>query len=642
MEASTDNGDSVATFTKPGAVLHHVWLRTLSDAIASPLWPPRVDVELYRHREVHKLRAFYERRIRELTLGDHPPRESFNRWLFERINRRIDGQVLPIWVDPLLGCIESDSVRDGSQGLREVLLDALPVELPYATWDDADAQRRNLRLYAEAAMLLLVREEGDSATYQMCSEALSWTATNDCPEMETAAKAAEMLARLRAACEIVVEKHHGPAIERLCEDLEVAAREASASVRIFLEQSKSQSSRSNVEVSVTFDARRGSYFLAVKMPQDATLEQQQGDDNSDASGDDLCAEQFAVGIDCFGRLCKALNRTIRDAKEESKVQKSPAAVAVTTVVELLTLPNSPWELIFCLLCRYDALCGPGRKEGGGFHAALPSAVFDALDSSSNGDGGNVDDKGGGGQRLECFASPLLCRRGSWRYCSLFDDLDVLFGSLGSFFHERLQPELLRSGTLVLNPPFIAKLVDKLAQKMLTTLDRCKSSGTSLRFFLIFPWRSAAVSSAQNSGIEAHAEDRWPIPAVLGDLLSSSYVRGSLRRRRRSFVYGLAFKTDHVWPQFEVQSRLVLLESLPRDRKSVTQLLRCVRKAWSGKGVTGAGDRASDSSSYSDDLEFPNVGPLQALGEVNGKDLVIGRAAKLGRSRSRSRSIQTVR
>ena len=75
-----------------------------------------------------------------------------------------------------------------------------------------------------------------------------------------------------------------------------------------------------------------------------------------------------------------------------------------------------WNLTFCTLCRYDALFGPGHKEGGGLHAAVPDEVFAALERESLG-------------KLECFASPLLCQK-TWHFCSIFKDLDVFFGSPG--------------------------------------------------------------------------------------------------------------------------------------------------------------------------------------------------------------------
>jgi Phosphorylated CTD interacting factor 1 WW domain len=70
------------------------------------------------------------------------------------------------------------------------------------------------------------------------------------------------------------------------------------------------------------------------------------------------------------------------------------------------------EALFCLLCRYDTI------QGAGLQASVPGSVMDVLLKYFD-------------CRLECFASPLNCRYD--RYCSAFEDVDVAFGSHGSFF-----------------------------------------------------------------------------------------------------------------------------------------------------------------------------------------------------------------
>merc|ERR1712232_923682 len=99
-----------------------------------------------------------------------------------------------------------------------------------------------------------------------------------------------------------------------------------------------------------------------------------------------------------------------------------------------------WRLVFCLLCRYDALCGPGKDEGQGLHAAVPPAVLATIAEHLT----IYSHLGEESRRLppalptECYASPLNCRAhlvgalAPGLFGSVCADVDILFGSLGSF------------------------------------------------------------------------------------------------------------------------------------------------------------------------------------------------------------------
>jgi hypothetical protein len=93
--------------------------------------------------------------------------------------------------------------------------------------------------------------------------------------------------------------------------------------------------------------------------------------------------------------------------------------------------------IFCLLSRYGIL------NDVGFQAALHEDVFDTLTREF-------------GVMMECFASPLNCRYGS--YCSAFVDTDEPFGSVGSFFD--FFPTV---GSFEVNPPFTEPLMLRAAR-----------------------------------------------------------------------------------------------------------------------------------------------------------------------------------
>ncbi|KAI9996121.1 hypothetical protein PInf_013302 [Phytophthora infestans] len=113
--------------------------------------------------------------------------------------------------------------------------------------------------------------------------------------------------------------------------------------------------------------------------------------------------------------------------------------------------------LFCLLLRYESL------DGGGFQAALNEECFDVLLKEFD-------------CKMECFASPLNCRYS--RFCSAFLDTDFAFGSVGSFFD--FSP---RSGCFEANPPFIPKVIKRMADHMTALLN---AADGPLAFIVIIP------------------------------------------------------------------------------------------------------------------------------------------------------------
>ena len=99
-----------------------------------------------------------------------------------------------------------------------------------------------------------------------------------------------------------------------------------------------------------------------------------------------------------------------------------------------------------------------------------------------------------GAEMECFASPLNCRYGS--FCSAFPDVDAPFGSLGSFFGF----EPLR-GSFALNPPFVPELIAALAQHCGRLLKQAEETEEALSFVIIV---GANESSRQQAASPAQA------------------------------------------------------------------------------------------------------------------------------------------
>merc|ERR1712232_936023 len=171
----------------------------------------------------------------------------------------------------------------------------------------------------------------------------------------------------------------------------------------------------------------------------------------------------------------------------------------------------------------------------------------------------------------------------WRFCSLFDDIDVFLGSLGSFFSTGLNPAAL-GGTFEVNPPFYPGIVEAMADKVLRALENAEASRISLQFWVFLPATAPAAVTGEHSAIDR--------------LLESPFARGkkggSTRPGRRCFVYGLAFRTDCPWPPFHTPARCILLRTgITNDERAAVDIasvddgcarprdLAKIQKIWAG-------------------------------------------------------------
>uniref|UniRef100_A0A0G4GDD1 PCIF1 WW domain-containing protein n=1 Tax=Chromera velia CCMP2878 TaxID=1169474 RepID=A0A0G4GDD1_9ALVE len=115
----------------------------------------------------------------------------------------------------------------------------------------------------------------------------------------------------------------------------------------------------------------------------------------------------------------------------------------------LSVCGSFWVLVFCVLCRYDCLAGPGKNEGRGLQSAVPRGVVRWM-------------KEEWGVGMEGFGSSLNASMD--RFCSLFPGLDRFFGGSCSFFSDRLR----RKGgdlSLLCNPPFTEIAIGAMAKTL---------------------------------------------------------------------------------------------------------------------------------------------------------------------------------
>ncbi|CEG36430.1 Phosphorylated CTD interacting factor 1, WW domain [Plasmopara halstedii] len=216
--------------------------------------------------------------------------------------------------------------------------------------------------------------------------------------------------------------------------------------------------------------------------------------------------------------------------------------------------------LFCLLLRYDSL------DGGGFQAALNEECFDVLLEEFD-------------CKMECFASPLNCRYS--RFCSAFLDTDFAFGSVGSFFD--FSP---RSGCFEANPPFIPKVIKRMADHMAELLT---AANGPLTFIVIIPsWQK--TEGWQQLNASRYNQRHVLIPQKQHGFCEGKQQLRKTRWRIASFDTSIFFlqnsKACNQWPVTDQKLKLLkqAFKSKQADERDALGLRR------SGKRVRLAKDQ----------------------------------------------------
>eukprot|EP00644_Phytophthora_capsici_P006038 jgi/Phyca11/539151/estExt2_Genewise1Plus.C_PHYCAscaffold_21059 len=214
--------------------------------------------------------------------------------------------------------------------------------------------------------------------------------------------------------------------------------------------------------------------------------------------------------------------------------------------------------LFSLLLRYDSL------DGGGFQAALNEECFDVLLKEFD-------------CKMECFASPLNCRYS--RFCSAFLDTDVAFGSVGSFFD--FSP---RSGCFEANPPFIPKVIKRMADHMTALLN---AADGPLAFIVIIPaWQD--TEGWQQLNASRFNQQHLLIPQKQHGYCEGKQQIRKTRWRIASFDTSVFFwqnsKATNKWPVTEkkLESLKLAFKSKQADERDALGLRKSGKRVRSAK------------------------------------------------------------
>jgi phosphorylated CTD-interacting factor 1 len=161
------------------------------------------------------------------------------------------------------------------------------------------------------------------------------------------------------------------------------------------------------------------------------------------------------------------------------------------------------DCLYVLLRRYQTFFGE-VNEGAAMHAAALPRVFQFLKREL-------------GVEQEMFASPLNCYFA--RFNSAFPDIDIFFGSLGSFFDFR--PE---TGSFEVGPPYTEEVMHKMALQIDEMLS---ASAQPLSFVVFVPdWRD-------------------PISPGLAVLEASPFLKGDFVIKGRNYEYVIGHQHNEI-------------------------------------------------------------------------------------------------
>ncbi|CAE8650193.1 unnamed protein product, partial [Polarella glacialis] len=367
----------------------------------------------------------------QATWGYPAAAEAFNAWLLEELSYC----EAPVW-PPLPGRDDGPWPSSRSEAVTTWVLLVLPCSWPTTSSKDPVAQAQRYAQALKAPLLPHWPGLPTAAAADAADAALGEALRDFADEMQwnRSADEAPLLASVRSADALRTE-----VLARL---RPLAASVIESRVAAFLLEVRGLSAE--VRRRWAAEATEAASSLSVASSESGA---------SNSSGKAL-PDASKVRIELLGALPPALEgrmprRHDVHATHVEKLRRFFVAAKGAEGGEDISFEVRCWVL----LMRYKALFGP-HDEGAGWHMALTRPVFACLQEVF-------------GVEQELFASPLNCTLP--RFCSVFPDTDVYFGSQGGFFGFCRGTLAKLGGNYECNPPFEEGLMQRVVAALLQAL-----------------------------------------------------------------------------------------------------------------------------------------------------------------------------
>ncbi len=347
------------------------------------------------------LRKYYNDLCKKYLNGMYAPKESFNRWLFEQLS--LPSGVEGNTKDPLL---RRPEIAVESNAIREQIYAEIPSRIRTRYSQQTKKGISSYCMRGTQVLRKLPYEDQNKSEFsevmQILENVFEWLKQfRKDLSTDDHKKLIEKAKEIETTCAPLFKKIFKPSVDKICSELVVKAKEVVNELQN-LEQKQSDANAVKL------------YYSDIK---------------------DYCKIDFDNGTDCFDISMTHLNKLAQLYRTHNSKWDS----------DLKFFPNC----LYIVMRRYESFFGIEEGEGVSFHAALPEKGFNFLKTEMK-------------VCQECFASPFNCY--FRHFCSAFPDVDVVFGSRGSFFD--FKPI---EGSFECGPPYTIEVMDSTANRCLRLL-----------------------------------------------------------------------------------------------------------------------------------------------------------------------------
>eukprot|EP01112_Ceratiomyxa_fruticulosa_P002049 TRINITY_DN1218_c0_g1_i1.p1 TRINITY_DN1218_c0_g1~~TRINITY_DN1218_c0_g1_i1.p1 ORF type:complete len:517 (+),score=100.66 TRINITY_DN1218_c0_g1_i1:351-1901(+) len=375
-----------------------------NNEIKAPIYFCDPRLEILRKQSMDRIRGEYSMLCEKALFLDQPPKDSFNRWLLERM---IQGGVrYPEFLIP------SATAPEVSPSMKRELKENIPFRA-YKVRNQRDAIN-NLREYVKKACFWLdKRPEKREIVKAIRSLASIYLEARNIFRFSID-EIVETFEQVKARSQEHIRILAAPIIEDICVNIgQYAAREREKLMKIYFEMSQQPSSSSTPTPHTPKPPPQNFEIQVNNFPNFVEL---------------VCKIDSKLDVQKITPTHFEKLKLLYKKHAQQKIEE-----------------NKQIEAIYCLLQRYQTFFGNARFEGTSLQGALTPNAFEVLNKLF-------------GVNFECFASPLNCYFP--QYCSAFPDTDTAFGSRGSFLS--FYP---LTGSFEANPPFTEELMDAMVDHM---------------------------------------------------------------------------------------------------------------------------------------------------------------------------------